>query len=159
VLAFVVLSTRALRSGVLAQGAAQARRPGEGRHAEPAVHATLALLPRTRAERRLFTLVGVTAGVCEEWLYRGFFLAVVAALAGGPPVAVLVVIAALAFGLAHAYQGLVGIVTTGLLGGIMAAVYLQTGSLLLPVLLHAVIDLRFLLVPSRVLPVAGRVPG
>jgi membrane protease YdiL (CAAX protease family) len=34
----------------------------------------------------------------------------------------------------------------------MAAVYLQTGSLLLPVLLHAVIDLRFLLVPARVLP-------
>ena len=32
---------------------------------------------------------------------------------------------------------------------------LQTGSLLLPVLLHAAIDLRFLLVPSRVLP-AGR---
>jgi uncharacterized protein len=38
----------------------------------------------------------------------------------------------------------------------MAALYLQTGSLLLPVLLHAAIDLRFLLVPSRVLP-AGRV--
>jgi uncharacterized protein len=63
-----------------------------------------------------------------------------------------------AFGLAHAYQGLVGIVPTGLLGGIMAAVYLQTGSLLLPVLLHAVIDLRFLLVPARALP-AGRVHG
>ena len=31
----------------------------------------------------------------------------------------------------------------------MAALYLQTGSLLLPVLLHAAIDLRFLLVPAR----------
>jgi membrane protease YdiL (CAAX protease family) len=135
------------------------RRPREGRHSEPPGHATLALLPRTTGERRLFTVVGVTAGVCEEWLYRGFFLAVVAALAGGLPTGVLVVVAAVAFGLAHAYQGLVGIVTTGLLGGIMAAVYLQTGSLLLPVLLHAVIDLRFLLVPSRVLPLAGQVPG
>ena len=67
----------------------------------------------------------------------------------------LVVVAAVAFGLAHAYQGAVGILTTGLLGGVMAALYLQTGSLLLPVLLHAAIDLRFLLVPSRVLP-AGR---
>ena len=37
----------------------------------------------------------------------------------------------------------------------MAALYLETGSLLLPVLLHAAIDLRFLLVPARVLP-AGR---
>jgi membrane protease YdiL (CAAX protease family) len=103
----------------------------------------------------LFTVVGVTAGVCEEWLYRGFFLAVVAALAGGLPTGVLVLVAALAFGLAHAYQGRAGVLTTGLLGGVMAALYLQTGSLLLPVLLHAAIDLRFLLVPSRALP-AGR---
>jgi uncharacterized protein len=92
--------------------------------------------------------------VCEEWLYRGFFLAVVSAPAGGLPTVLLVVVAAVAFGLAHAYQGPAGIVATGLLGGVMAAVYLQTGSLLLPVLLHAVIDLRFLLVPTRVLPAA-----
>jgi uncharacterized protein len=156
VVAFVVVSTRALRSGALLEAAEPVRRPGEGRHAEPAGHATLALLPRTAGERRLFTVVGVTAGVCEEWLYRGFFLAVVAALAGGLQTWLLVVVAAVAFGLAHFYQGAVGILTTGLLGGVMAALYLQTGSLLLPVLLHAAIDLRFLLVPSRVLP-AGRV--
>jgi uncharacterized protein len=156
VVAFVVVSTRALRSGALLEAAEPVRRPGEGRHAEPTGHATLALLPRTAGERRLFTVVGVTAGVCEEWLYRGFFLAVVAALAGGLQTWLLVVVAAVAFGLAHFYQGAVGILTTGVLGGVMAALYLQTGSLLLPVLLHAAIDLRFLLVPSRVLP-AGRV--
>ena len=156
VVAFVVVSTRALRSGALLEAAEPVRRPGEGRHAEPAGHATLALLPRTAGERRLFTVVGLTAGVCEEWLYRGFFLAVVAALAGGLQTWLLVVVAAVAFGLAHFYQGAVGILTTGVLGGVMAALYLQTGSLLLPVLLHAAIDLRFLLVPSRVLP-AGRV--
>ena len=116
------------------------------------------MLPRTAGERRLFTVVGVTAGVCEEWLYRGFFLAVVAAVAGGLPDAVLVAVAAVAFGLAHAYQGPAGVVTTGVLGGVMAALYLSTGSLLLPVLLHAAIDLRFLLVPARVLPAAGAAP-
>jgi membrane protease YdiL (CAAX protease family) len=158
VLLFVVVSTRALRSGALLEAATQPvrRRPGEGRHAEPPEHATLALLPRTNAERRLFTVVGVTAGVCEEWLYRGFFLVVVAAVTGGLPTGVLVVVAAAAFGLAHAYQGLGGVALTGLLGGVMAALYLQTGSLLLPVLLHAAIDLRFLLVPARALPAAGR---
>ncbi len=155
VLLFVAVSTRALRGGALLEAGEPVRRPGEGRHAERPGAATLALLPRTAGERRLFTLVGVTAGVCEEWLYRGFFLAVVAALAGGLPTGVMVVLAGVAFGLAHAYQGGVGVVTTGVLGGIMAAVYLQTGSLLLPVLLHALIDLRFLLVPARVLP-AGR---
>jgi membrane protease YdiL (CAAX protease family) len=148
VLAFVVVSTRALRGGALLEAAEPVRRAGEGRHSEPAAHATLALLPRTPGERRLFTVVGVTAGVCEEWLYRGFFLAVVAALAGGLPTGLLVVVAAVAFGLAHFYQGPVGILTTGLLGGVMAALYLQTGSLLLPVLLHAAIDLRFRVLPA-----------
>jgi uncharacterized protein len=161
VLLFVFVSTRALRGGALLETAPPVRRPGHvppshGRHAEPPAHATLALLPRTPGERRLFTVVGITAGVCEEWLYRGFFLAVVSAVAGGGlSTGVLVAVAAVAFGLAHAYQGGVGIVTTGVLGGAMAALYLETGSLLLPVLLHAAIDLRFLLVPSRVLP-AGR---
>lgn len=159
VLVFVVASTRALRGGALLE-ASPARRPNHhpparGRHAEPSGHSTLALLPRTPGERRLFTVVGITAGVCEEWLYRGFFLAVVGAMTGGLPSWVLVVMAAAAFGLAHAYQGRAGIVLTGVLGGVMAALYLDTGSLLLPVLLHAAIDLRFLLVPSRVLP-AGR---
>ncbi|SFD84552.1 CPBP family intramembrane glutamic endopeptidase [Blastococcus tunisiensis] len=157
VLLFVAVSTRALRGGALLEAARPVHRPGEGRHAEAPGQATLALLPRTAGERRLFTLVGITAGVCEEWLYRGFFLAVVAALSGGLPTGVLVGVAAAAFGLAHAYQGPAGIVTTGVLGGIMAAIYLDTGSLLLPVLLHALIDLRFLLVPAAALP-AGR-PG
>lgn len=159
VLGFVVVSTRALRSGGLARATAELRRPGEGRHAEPAVHATLALLPRTTAERRLFTLVGVTAGLCEEWLYRGFLLAVVAAVGGDLPTPALVAIGAVAFGLAHAYQGVAGIVTTGVLGGVMAALYLSTGSLLLPVVLHAVIDLRFLLVPTSALPDVVRRPA
>jgi membrane protease YdiL (CAAX protease family) len=156
VVLFVLVSTRALRAGALLE-AARAARAGEGRHAEPPVHATLALLPRTRGERRLFTVVGVTAGVCEEWLYRGFFLAVVAALAGGLPPAALVAIAAVAFGVAHAYQGWTGVVTTGVLGGVMALLYLGTGSLLVPVVLHAAIDLRFLLVPARALPASSRV--
>jgi membrane protease YdiL (CAAX protease family) len=154
-LVLVVISTRTLRSGALAGPRAPVR-PGEARHAEPPGHATVALLPRTSLERRLFAVVGVTAGVCEEWLYRGFFLAVVAAAAPGLGAGLLVVVAAAAFGVAHAYQGLTGVVSTGVLGGVLAAVYLQSGSLLLPVLLHAAIDLRFLLVPASALPATVR---
>jgi membrane protease YdiL (CAAX protease family) len=155
----VLVSTRALRSGALAGPPPEVlrrTRPGEARHAEPPGQATLALLPRSRSERRLFALVGVTAGVCEEWLYRGFFLAVVAALLPAVPDLVLVLIAGAAFGLAHAYQGVSGIVTTGVLGGVLAGLYLATGSLVLPIVLHAAIDLRFLLVPSSALPATAR---
>jgi membrane protease YdiL (CAAX protease family) len=177
-LALVVFSTLTLRSGALAgppggpapgrpasgppapgppgDGRPEEGRPGEGRHAEPPGAATLALLPRSPLERRLFAVVGVTAGVCEEWLYRGFFLAVLAAVVPGLPAALLVLLAAVAFGVAHAYQGLPGVLTTGVLGGVLAAVYLSSGSLLLPVLLHALIDLRFLLVPASALPAAAR---
>lgn len=161
VVVFVFLTTRALRMGALVRAGEAARRaasgPGEaGRHAEVTVHSTLALLPRSPRERWLFTVVGVTAGVCEEWLYRGFFLAVVSALLGGPPIAVLVLVAAAAFGIAHAYQGVGGVLLTAVLGGVLAALYLATGSLLLPVLLHALIDLRFLLVPASALPSSSR---
>jgi membrane protease YdiL (CAAX protease family) len=159
VVVLVVVSVRALRSGALVgppPEVVRPRVPGEPRHAEPPGQATVALLPRSRSERHLFALVGVTAGICEEWLYRGFLLAVVAALAPGLPTLGLVVVAAVAFGLAHAYQGVSGVVSTGVLGGVLAAVYLQTGSLLLPVLLHAAIDLRFLLVPSSALPASAR---
>ncbi|MGY1916286.1 CPBP family intramembrane glutamic endopeptidase [Blastococcus sp. SYSU DS0973] len=163
VLLLVVASTRQLRAGALLETTRPARRsghspPAHGRHAEPPGQSTLALLPRTADERRLFTVVGVTAGVCEEWLYRGFFLAVVAAVTSGAPEVVLVVVAAVAFGLAHAYQGRAGILLTGVLGGVMAVLYLDTGSLLLPVLLHALIDLRFLLVPASALPAPGAGP-
>jgi membrane protease YdiL (CAAX protease family) len=72
---------------------------------------------------------------------------------------VLVAVGAVAFGLAHAYQGIAGIVTTGVLGGVMAGLYLGTGSLLLPVLLHTLIDLRFLLVPTSALPDVARRPA
>jgi len=160
-LVLAVVSVRALRSGALAgppPDVLRRTRPGDARHAEPPGHAALALLPRSWGERRLFALVGVTAGVCEEWLYRGFLLAVVAALAPGLPAVALVLVAGVAFGLAHAYQGLAGVLTTGVLGALLAGVYLSTGSLLLPVLLHAAIDLRFLLVPSSVLPSASVVP-
>jgi membrane protease YdiL (CAAX protease family) len=153
VLAFVVASTRALRGGALT--ALPPPVEGAGRHAEPSMHSTLALLPRTPGERRLFTAVGLTAGICEEWLYRGFFLAAVSAVAGGLPAGALVAVAAVAFGLAHAYQGVGGVLVTGVLGAVMAAIYLDTRSLLLPVLLHALIDLRFLAVPTRALPPAG----
>jgi membrane protease YdiL (CAAX protease family) len=156
VLVFLFVSLRAMASGALRTATDRNRRPGDGRHADPGVHSTLALLPRTHGERRLFAVVGLTAGICEEWLYRGVFLAVVSALLGGPPEPILVLVAAAAFGLAHAYQGVAGIVTTAVLGGVLALLYLDTGSLLLPVLLHAAIDLRFLLVPASVLPALTR---
>jgi uncharacterized protein len=103
------------------------------------------ILPATQQERAWFALVSVTAGICEETLYRGFLIRY---LANGPWHAglwIAVAIASISFGLAHGYQGLSGIVGTTLLGSVMAVLFLASGSLWLPMALHAIIDLRILL--------------
>ncbi len=109
--------------------------------------AVLDLLPRTRPERQAFAAVAISAGICEEFLYRGFGLALLAVFAPtiGPLRTVLV--AALGFGLAHAYQGAAGIMVTAVIGGCLAVLYLGTGSLLLPVAFHILVDLRVLVLP------------
>jgi membrane protease YdiL (CAAX protease family) len=103
-----------------------------------------ALLPRTAAERRAFARLAVTAGTCEELLYRGVLLGVAVALAPGLTPWRLVAVSALAFAVAHTYQGPVGMATALVLGGGLAVLFLGSGSLLLPVLHHVLIDLRIL---------------
>ena len=102
------------------------------------------LLPRTAAERRAFLALAVTAGICEETLYRGFLLALATQAAPDLAMGWLSLASALAFGLAHVYQGPAGVATSVVLGGCLAVLYLGSGSLLLPVLYHVLIDLRVL---------------
>lgn len=96
------------------------------------------VLPATPREARVFYAVAITAGICEEVLYRGFLLWYFQLLVPG---VVAIAAAVLAFGVAHAYQGMRGILATGLAGAIAMAVYLLTGSLLAPIVLHAALDL------------------
>jgi membrane protease YdiL (CAAX protease family) len=103
------------------------------------------ILPVTQEERAWFALVSVTAGMCEESLYRGFLIRY---LSNGPWHAglwIALAIASFSFGLAHGYQGLSGIIGTALIGAVMAVIFLASGSLWLPMALHAIIDLRILL--------------
>jgi len=104
----------------------------------------LMLLPRTVPERRAFALVAVTAAGCEEALYRGVLLGVAIALRPGLPAGWLAVLSAAAFGLAHSYQGVLGVLGTAVLGGCLAVLYLGSASLLLPALYHLLVDLRML---------------
>jgi membrane protease YdiL (CAAX protease family) len=103
------------------------------------------ILPITREERSWFALVSITAGVCEEVLYRGFLIRY---LADGPwhlGLWIALAVASIAFGLGHGYQGLSGIIGTGLLGAVMGLIFFATGSLWLSMAVHALIDLRVLL--------------
>lgn len=98
------------------------------------------LLPSTRAEWPGFASLAITAGVCEELLFRGF---VTWAIGHWLPSAweTLLVQGAL-FGLAHAYQGTRGVLTTGAVGVFMGLLVWITGSLWAPMILHAAMDLQ-----------------
>jgi membrane protease YdiL (CAAX protease family) len=104
------------------------------------------ILPKTGEERRWFVLVAITAGVCEEILYRGFLIYYFRELPISIGVIGALILSSCFFGLAHLYQGVVGIVQTTILGAIFGLIFIVTGSLLLPMVLHALIDLRILLI-------------
>lgn len=106
-----------------------------------------ALLPSTTQERWLWALVAVSAGICEEILFRGWLLSALHGQAGLSGAALIVAASAI-FGLAHAYQRITGVILTGLAGAFFCVLYVATGSLLVPILLHVVVDARFAILPG-----------
>jgi membrane protease YdiL (CAAX protease family) len=109
----------------------------------PAVGDIRALLPRVRGELKYGAGLGVQAGLFEELLFRLALPALLFGIIGNGLVAF--VVAALVFGLLHAYQGATGILVATLLGLVFAALYVVTGSIVAPIVLHALVDLRSLL--------------
>lgn len=102
------------------------------RHLEP-------MLPRAPRELRLFYGLSITAGLCEELLYRGFMIFYVAHFMNVYAAAAVV---SVIFGVGHAYQGRRGMLLTGMVGAFLAAVYLVSGSLFVPMLLHVLMDVH-----------------
>jgi uncharacterized protein len=96
------------------------------------------IIPHNRVERAWFVPVAVTAGVCEEFIYRGFLLWVLRPWLGlwGAALA-----STISFGLAHAYQGRGGATRAGALGAVFAVLAIVTGSVVPGMVLHALIDL------------------
>lgn len=108
----------------------------------PAVGDIRALLPRNRGELPYGAGLAVTAGIVEELLFRLALPALLFGVTGDAVVAFLG--ATVVFGLLHIYQGVQGIVFSVLLGLVFLGLYVLSGSILVPIVLHAVIDLRSL---------------
>jgi uncharacterized protein len=97
------------------------------------------VMPNTPEEMRAFRWIALTAGVCEELLFRGFLIW---AIAHWMPVWAAAIVALIIFTLAHLYQGtaraLAGVVVAA---AVMTVLFLMSGSLLPGMLLHFVVDL------------------
>ena len=90
-------------------------------------------LPRTKKEFQWFILLSITAGICEELLFRGFLIWYFESLTN---TLLAVVLSSILFGLAHSYQGVTGILRSGLMGLILALILVWTDSLLILIFLH-----------------------
>ena len=99
-----------------------------------------ALAPETAVGWTLLLVVvlPIIAGF-EELLFRGALIGVINA-GFGVPVWLLAVGSSVAFGLGHGAQGRLGVVVTGLLGLGLAGVFVLTGSLLVVIVAHYVIN-------------------
>ncbi|MGV8885429.1 MAG: CPBP family intramembrane glutamic endopeptidase [Microbacteriaceae bacterium] len=120
-----------------------AARPKTDEAAEvPALGDVQALLPRNRAELRWGAALSLNAGLVEELMFR---LALPAAIYGITVNAAVAIAASLAvFGLLHVYQGVVGILASTLIGAFLMMVYLATGNIFIAIIVHALFDLRSL---------------
>jgi uncharacterized protein len=96
------------------------------------------LAPHTRSELGWWVAVSLSAGVCEEFIFRGYLIWVFQPVFGlwGAAAFSLVVFAA-----AHAYQGVKGVLATGVVGGLLTLVVLISGSLLPAIALHVLTDI------------------
>ena len=92
------------------------------------------LLPSSGTERRAFLVLAGIGAVCEEYIYRGFALHVLADWTGQQWGAA--ALTSISFGLAHGYQRVNGILRSAGLGMVLAVPVLWTGSLFPAILAH-----------------------
>jgi membrane protease YdiL (CAAX protease family) len=97
------------------------------------------VLPHTRTELYLFGGVSLTAGFCEEFMFRGYFTWVLAPWLGWWGAAALSVAF---FAGWHAYQGWNGVLRTAVAGSFFTIAVAVSGSLWPAIALHALVDLN-----------------
>ena len=95
-------------------------------------------LPRTKDDFIWFTLVSISAGICEELLFRGFLIWYINEFSS---TLIAIILSSILFGIAHSYQGWKGVIQSGLTGLVLAVIYVLTGSLWIPIALHIVGDI------------------
>ncbi len=132
---FAMLALSPLISGIV--------KPEAKRHYTKAVSKTLFafMFPHVRSERLTFAALSVSAGIWEEIIFRSFLIYFFASAPFHLNPFLSLAIASLFFGVNHGYQGIIGVVKTGIGGFLFGILYFTTGSLILAMALHAVTDL------------------
>ena len=101
------------------------------------------IMPRTLAEIFVFVALACTAGLSEEFLYRGFVFAVFARMLENVALSVSIAagLSSIWFAVAHLYQGRKGIITTFVVSIVFMLARIWSGSLIPSIVAHAGVDL------------------
>lgn len=87
-----------------------------------------AMLPRTAVEITVWIALSTSAGICEEFVYRGYLQRQFAALTKSATAGV--ILQAVAFGVSHGYQGWKQVVTISVLGVLYGVLAQWRGSII-----------------------------
>jgi len=102
---------------------------------------TTPFMPVNRQEFWAFVGVAITAGVCEEIIFRGFLMTYLQALSYGSPKIQSVVVSAAVFAVLHVYQGRVAALKIFGFSLLFGALYALTNSIYPSIIVHALVDI------------------
>lgn len=104
----------------------------------PAFESLRAFMPHSPKELRTFYGLSITAGVVEELLWRGYLIWY---LNYYMPLWGAAIVSAALFGAGHAYQGISEVPKFFLIGMAFSGLYLLSGSVWLPIVVHVAMDM------------------
>ena len=96
---------------------------------------TQKLAPSTGSEMMLFLMLSISAGVCEEFVFRGYLQQQFGRIGGG--VWIGVVLSAIVFGSAHVYEGIAGVLLIAAYGAMFGVLAILRRGLRTGMIAHA----------------------
>jgi membrane protease YdiL (CAAX protease family) len=115
------------------------------------------IFPHSMVEFLPYVALAITAGLCEEFLYRGFSMAVFTR--AGLPVWAVVLLSSVLFGLAHLYQGRGGAMATLVVGTVLGMARIAYDSLVPVIVWHTALDVVAGVAGPRYLTAASAEPA
>ncbi len=126
----------------LADAIAEIATPEQRESTREAMRTNLGFLPATSFEFAHYLFLAFSAGFCEEFIFRGYFIRYFQVLLGpdDPNHTLAILLPAIMFGVAHFYQGWKTVVKVTAMAIMFGFIFLQTDSIWLLILLHFLVD-------------------
>jgi len=99
-------------------------------------------LPTSNLELQHFAILSLTAGFCEEVIFRGYFIQYFLSFTGTSPLGLFIAIAlpGVIFALSHLYQGWKAVAKIMVLAIVFGYIFMETQSIWIVVILHFLVD-------------------